>query len=148
MPIAPIGGCGLLGPVQGQSRIHTESDLRAFVTWCQERGLDPLAAQRPHVELYVRWMQEARRFKPSTVSRRMAVVAGFYRTTWLLPSNTLSEVQHWLISVPRPRREAEPFHGQVPTWRLPSRVACNWVPQHCCIRWPDVQWPYMSREVD
>jgi integrase/recombinase XerD len=28
----------------------------------------------------VRWMQEVRRFKPSTTSRRMAVVTGFYRT--------------------------------------------------------------------
>lgn len=28
----------------------------------------------------MRWMQETRRFKPSTVSRRMAVVTGFYRT--------------------------------------------------------------------
>ena len=69
-----------LARFKGQSRIHTESDLRAFLTWCQQRGLEPLAAQRPHVELYVRWMQEVRRFKPSTVSRRMAVVAGFYRT--------------------------------------------------------------------
>ena len=33
-----------------------------------------------HVELYVRWMQEVRRFKPSTVSRRLSVVVGFYRT--------------------------------------------------------------------
>lgn len=63
-----------------QSRVHTESDLRAFVTWCEERGLDPLAAHRAHVELYVRWMQEVRRYKPSTISRRVAVVAGFYRT--------------------------------------------------------------------
>jgi len=69
-----------LARFKGQSRTHTESDLRAFLTWCQERGLDPLSAQRPHIELYVRWMQEVRRFKPSTVSRRMAVVAGFYRT--------------------------------------------------------------------
>lgn len=28
----------------------------------------------------MRWTQEVRRFKPSTVSRRMAVVCGFYRT--------------------------------------------------------------------
>ncbi len=35
---------------------------------------------RPHVELYVRWMQEVRRYKPSTISRRVAVLAGFYRT--------------------------------------------------------------------
>ena len=38
------------------------------------------AAQRPHRELYIRWMQEIRRFKPSTVSRRFSVTAGFYRT--------------------------------------------------------------------
>jgi integrase/recombinase XerD len=69
-----------LARFKGQSRVHTESDLRCYVTWCEERGLDPLAAQRPHVELYVRWMQEVRRYKPSTISRRVAVVAGFYRT--------------------------------------------------------------------
>ncbi len=62
------------------TRVHTESDLRAFLTWCTDRGLPPLVAQRVHIELYVRWMQEVRRFKPSTVSRRLSVVAGFYRT--------------------------------------------------------------------
>jgi len=50
------------------------------LVWCAERGLDPLAAQRPHPELYIRWMQEICRFKPSTVSRRFSVAAGFYRT--------------------------------------------------------------------
>jgi integrase/recombinase XerD len=62
------------------SRSHTESDLRVFLGWCTERGLEPLAAQRPHIELYIRWMQEVRRFKPSTGSLRMSIVAGFYRT--------------------------------------------------------------------
>src|SRR6476659_8321453 len=65
---------------KGTSREHTESDLRCYLSWCAEHGLDPLAAQRPHLELYIRWMQEIRRFKPSTVSRRFSVVAGFYRT--------------------------------------------------------------------
>ena len=62
------------------SRMHAESDLRAFLEWCAERRLDPLSASRPQVEVYVRWMQEVRRFKPSTTSRRMSIVAGFYRT--------------------------------------------------------------------
>jgi integrase/recombinase XerD len=70
-----------LARFKGQSRIHTESDLRGYLTLGVERRLDPLAASRPHVELYVRWLQEVRRFKPSTVSRRMSVVAGFYRTS-------------------------------------------------------------------
>jgi integrase/recombinase XerD len=65
---------------KGSSREHTESDLRCYLSWCTERGLDPLTARRPHLELYIRWMQKIRRFKPSTVSRRFPVVAGFYRT--------------------------------------------------------------------
>jgi site-specific recombinase XerC len=47
------------------------------------RDLMPLEAQRSHVELYLRWLQEVRRLKPSTVSRRLSVLAvdgAFYRT--------------------------------------------------------------------
>jgi len=69
-----------LARFQGSSRDHADSDLRCYLTWCSERGLDPLAATRPHLELYIRWMQEVCRFKPSTVSRRFSVTAGFYRT--------------------------------------------------------------------
>ena len=69
-----------LARFKGSSREHTESDLRCYLPWCAERGLDPLAVRRPHLELYIRWMQEIRRFKPSTVSRRFSVAAGFYRT--------------------------------------------------------------------
>jgi integrase/recombinase XerD len=69
-----------LARFKGASRYHTHSDLRCFLAWCAERGLDPLAARRAHLELYIRWMQEVRRFRPSTVSRRFSVTAGFYRT--------------------------------------------------------------------
>jgi len=87
-PIKPgswLTGCGLRWPpylarFKGSSREHTESDLRCYLTWCAGHALDPLAAQRPHLELYIRWMQETRRFKPSTISRRFSVTAGFYRT--------------------------------------------------------------------
>jgi site-specific recombinase XerD len=75
-----LAAAGYLARFTGPSRAHTESDLRIFLAWCAERGVDPLAAGRAQVELYVRWMQEIRRLKPSTVSRRMSVVAGFYRT--------------------------------------------------------------------
>ncbi|HET9972994.1 MAG TPA: tyrosine-type recombinase/integrase [Streptosporangiaceae bacterium] len=74
---------GYLARFKGSSRDHTESDLRCYLAWCAERGLDPLAARRPHLELYIRWMQEIRRFKPSAVSRRFSVTAGFYRTCGL-----------------------------------------------------------------
>jgi len=75
-----LAAAGYLARFTGPSRVHTESDLRIYLAWCAERRVDPLAVERAQVELYVRWMQEVRRFKPSTVSRRMSVVAGFYRT--------------------------------------------------------------------
>ncbi len=85
-PLAPftdrlrLAVAAYLARFKGTSRTRTESDLRCYLVWCAERGLDPLAAQRPHLELYIRWMQEIRRFKPSTVSRRFSVAAGFHRT--------------------------------------------------------------------
>jgi hypothetical protein len=45
-----------LARFKGSSREHTESDLRCYLSWCAERGLDPLAARRPHLELYIRWI--------------------------------------------------------------------------------------------
>jgi integrase/recombinase XerD len=69
-----------LARYKGQSRDHVHSDLRSFLTWCQQRHLSALASTRPQIELYVRWMQEVQRYKPSTVSRRLSVVVGFYRT--------------------------------------------------------------------
>jgi integrase/recombinase XerD len=78
--VVRLAASAYLGRYTGTSRMHSESDLRLFFTWCAERELAPLTLGRAHIELYVRWMQEIRRFKPSTVSRRMAVVTGFYRT--------------------------------------------------------------------
>lgn len=69
-----------LSRYRGTSREHTESDLRVCLSWCRERQLAPLSAQRHDLELYLRWLQDVRRFKPSTVSRRLSVLGGFYRT--------------------------------------------------------------------
>ena len=85
-----------LSRYKGQSRVHAESDLRSYLTWCLQRGVDPFEISRPQVELYVRWMQEIRRFKPSTVSRRLSVVTGFYRTCVIdsvLPSSPAEHVR-------------------------------------------------------
>jgi integrase/recombinase XerD len=75
-----LAAAAYLARFKGRTRVHTDSDLRCFLYWCAERGLDPLTTTRPHIELYVRWMQEQRRFAASTVSRRLTVVVGFYRT--------------------------------------------------------------------
>jgi integrase/recombinase XerD len=69
-----------LARYKGLSRAHTDPTFRSSCAGAGERDLDPWAARRVDVELFVRWLQEARRFKPSTVSRRLSVVICFYRT--------------------------------------------------------------------
>jgi site-specific recombinase XerD len=68
-----------LGRYRGQTRVHTDSDVRVFLRWCTDQELNPLTLHRADVERYVRWLQEIRRYQPSTVSRRLSVVVGFYR---------------------------------------------------------------------
>ena len=75
-----LAASAYLARFTGSSREHTQSDLRCYLRWCADRGLDPLAARRPDLEQYIRRMQETCRFKPSTISRRFSVAAGFYRT--------------------------------------------------------------------
>jgi integrase/recombinase XerD len=68
-----------LGRYRGESWVHTGSDLKVFLTWCSGQELDPLQLGRAEIERYVRWLQEIRCYQPSTVSRRLSVVVGFYR---------------------------------------------------------------------
>src|SRR5690242_4493483 len=52
-PLAPftdqlrLAVAAYLARFNGASRYHTESDLRCYLTWCVEHGLDPLAGRRP-----------------------------------------------------------------------------------------------------
>ncbi len=78
--VLPVAVAAHLDRYHGTSRTHVASDLNIYLRWCTDRGLHPLTAARVDVERYVRWMQQTRRFQPSTVCRRLAVVAGFYRT--------------------------------------------------------------------
>lgn len=57
--------------------------LASYLSWCVERGLDPLAVRRPHLEPHTQWMQKTRWFKPSTIFRRFPVTAGFHRTCFI-----------------------------------------------------------------
>lgn len=78
-----------------------------------------LQARRPHVELYLRWMQEARRYQPSTVSRRLSIVAGFYRTCVIDDLLEHSPADH----VRRPARAtSSPPSRSHPQWIAPSTV--------------------------
>ena len=75
-----LAAAAYLARYKGWSRVHNESDLRCWLTWCAERQVSPLLAQRVHIELFIRWLEEVRHLKPATVARRTAILGGFYRT--------------------------------------------------------------------
>jgi site-specific recombinase XerD len=116
-----------LGRYRGQTRLQTESDLRGFLRWCIDQDLDPLAAVRVDIERYVRWLQDVRRQQPSTVSRRLAVVVGFYRVCVIDAILAHSPAEH----VRRPTVPAESptlglghlqFEALITTARLSTNV--------------------------
>lgn len=92
-----------LARYKDQTRIHADSDLRCYLAWCASTGRDPMQARRVDLELYLRWMQLQRHYKPSTVSRRLSIVAGFYRTAVIDGVLAQSPAEH----VRRPRVPAE-----------------------------------------
>jgi integrase/recombinase XerD len=61
----------------GRTREAYASDLRQWWTWCGEHAVEVLEAQRPHVTLFARELEEAGR-AAATVARKLSAVAGFY----------------------------------------------------------------------
>lgn len=52
--------------------------LRQWFVFCEEHFIDPLAAQRPHIEIWARELEE-RGLMLSTIAAKLTAVAGFYR---------------------------------------------------------------------
>jgi integrase/recombinase XerD len=54
------------------------SDLRIYFNWCDRSGIDPLTAKRIHVQLFVRYLEDERKYGPSGIQRTMTAVRCFY----------------------------------------------------------------------
>jgi site-specific recombinase XerD len=54
------------------------ADLRHWFGWCDQVGLLAFEAQRPHLELWARLLEE-RGSARATIRRRLSTLAGFYR---------------------------------------------------------------------
>jgi integrase/recombinase XerD len=59
-------------------------DLDAWAKWCAQLGVHPLAAERHHVDLWVRHLttqpqpRTGRPAAPATVARKLSALSGFY----------------------------------------------------------------------
>jgi len=132
-----LAAAACLARFKGSSREHTESDLRCYLAWRAGRGLDPPAARRPHLELYIRWMQEIRRFKPSTVSRRFPVAAGSYRTCALdgvLPHSPAEHVRRPAVPAGSPTLGFTHLQFEAAARRDHGRLGCTSSPPRLSAR--------------
>ncbi|WP_142058357.1 site-specific integrase [Pseudonocardia kunmingensis] len=72
----------LLGYGSPHTRRAYARDLTGWATWCARLDVDPLVADRVHVDTWVRYLAEGVAFAPATVACRLAAVSA--RTSrWL-----------------------------------------------------------------
>jgi len=73
---ARLAIAGFLGRYSGLTRISYATDQRQFWTWCAQCELEVFAANRGHIELYARTMEERGLFG-ATLGRRLSTVASW-----------------------------------------------------------------------
>lgn len=69
---------GFLAGYSGTTLVAYRLDLKQWIVWLQNVGIDPFDVERAHIELYGRWC-EAQGKARATIGRRVTTVCGFYR---------------------------------------------------------------------
>ncbi len=75
---AELAAASFLARYSGRTVEAYRHDLRDYVQWTADNGIEVLAATRGHIEVF-RSAMEARGLAASTIDRRLATVCGFYR---------------------------------------------------------------------
>ena len=70
---------GFLARYREPTRSLYTLNLRQWFDWCALHGFQPLQAQRVHVDMWARELEEVQGLKASTVANKLNTVAGFYR---------------------------------------------------------------------
>jgi len=69
---------GFLAAYREPTRSHHEVNLKGWFAWCYQRGITPVTAERAHIEVYARELEELRGLKVSTVCNKLASINRFY----------------------------------------------------------------------
>lgn len=83
-PTAPLAdpalmaAAGFLAGYSGTTRAGYTIDLRNYWAWCETARLHVFEARRPHIELYVRHLED-QGYARSTIGRRLSTVCSFYK---------------------------------------------------------------------
>ena len=64
-----------------KTRQNYANGLKAWFAWCRQHGLDPLrSVKRPHIEMWMRQMEEVDGLAMRTICGRLNAISGYYRT--------------------------------------------------------------------
>ncbi|MDF1704997.1 MAG: tyrosine-type recombinase/integrase [Aeromicrobium sp.] len=78
LPPSDIAAFSFLARYSGNTAKNYETVLRIYFTWLRNRGVDPLAAHRAHIEAWGRSLEDGGRM-PSTVDHYLGIIIGFYK---------------------------------------------------------------------
>jgi integrase/recombinase XerD len=70
---------GFLSGYRNPTQTLHKTNLGQWFDWCLQHGLRPLSAERAHIQVWARELEEHRGLKPSTVANKVGTVAGFYK---------------------------------------------------------------------
>jgi integrase/recombinase XerD len=98
-----LTGAFLAGYRNANTRASYLQQLHRWFAWCTAHQLDPLAVERTHVELYLRWF-ERQVGSINTVCHGLSVLASFYR--WLVQTGLADTTP--IAAVRRPSRDETP----------------------------------------
>lgn len=73
-----LAAMGFLARYRGLTLDAYTLDLKTYFAWCADHQLQPLQATRPHLELFIRHLEQTG-LASATVNRRFNTVALFYR---------------------------------------------------------------------
>ena len=76
-PVRALVAAWLLGFGSVHTRRSYAGDVAGWLAFCDEHGLDPLTARRPHIDVWARSLEAAGQ-APRTVARRLAAVSSWY----------------------------------------------------------------------
>ena len=98
-----LTGAFLAGYRNANTRTAELQQLNRWFAWCTAHQLDPLAVERTHVELYLRWF-ERQVGSINTVCHGLSMLASFSR--WLIQTGQLDTTP--IAAVRRPSRDETP----------------------------------------
>lgn len=73
---------GYLASKEPPTSMNYRGSIMRWMAWCRENAIDPAAAERVHIEGYMRWLRDVRGIAKTSVRNEVCAIRGLYRYAW------------------------------------------------------------------